>query len=141
MERLPTRRFRLAQAVVGTGVIVMQVAAGIMSVPSDLAPHSTLLGVLVRQERTLVPWFLIGLNAVALFLLVRSRAIDRWVFAVTLSCLHGVSYMLGCYFLNPYPTLDIAAIPFFAGFYWVLAGLSAVLFCGMKWVAKRLAKT
>ncbi|GIV05786.1 MAG: hypothetical protein KatS3mg016_1361 [Fimbriimonadales bacterium] len=141
MERLPTRRSRLVQAAVGTSVIILQVMTGLMSVPADLAPHGTVLGMIVRPERTLLPWFLIGLNAVALFLLVRSRAIARWVFAVTLSCLHGVSYMLGCYFLNPYPTLDIAAIPFFAGFYWVLAGWIAVLFCGMKWVTKRLAKT
>jgi len=99
MARLPTRWSRLTQAVVvGTSAVVLQVMAGLMSVPADLAPHGTVLGLIVRQERTLLPWFLIGLNAIVLFWLVRSRTIARWILAVTLSCVHGLSLCLRAIF-------------------------------------------
>lgn len=140
MARLPTRWSRLIQAAAGISATVLQVMAGLMSVPGDLAPHGAVLGMIVRQERTLLPWFLIGLNATVLFWLVQSRTIARCILAVTLSSVHGLSYMLAWYYLNPYPTLDLVAIPFFAGFYWVLVGMIAVVFYIIRLISGRLAR-
>jgi len=49
-------------------------------------------------------------------------------------------FMLACYFLNPYPTLDLAAIPFFGGFYWVLVGMIAGACYGRRLISGRLRR-
>lgn len=123
MERLPTFRTRLVQ---GFGVLcasLLQIGAGIMCVPYDLAPQGTLLGWLIAQERSWLPWALIGVNAFVMYtILTMYNHLIAISLAVFLSLLHGVSYSIVFYWVNPYPSWDWGGVIFFASLYWALVG-------------------
>jgi TctA family transporter len=138
MARLPTRRSRLITVGWGIIAVTLQAVAGIMSVPGDLAPPGTFIGFLVSQERTLIPWLVMGVNTIVLFLLIKSKKVALRLLAIGLSGVHGLSYMIGFYYLNLYPSLDLYAIPFFAGLYWVGVGVVGAVFYAGKLFAMRL---
>jgi len=138
MKRLPIRGSRLILIVGGTVAFILQVMAGIMSVPGGLAPPGTFIGFLVSQERTLTPWLVMGANTIVLFFLIKRKKVARWLLAIGLSCVHGLSYMILNYSLNLYPSCDIVAVFFFAGFYWVGVGVVGGVFYAGKLFVKRL---
>ena len=122
MERLPTFRSRLVRASALLCALLLQIIAGIMCVPSDLAPEGTMIGVLVAQERTLLPWLLMGINAVVMYIFILDNHYTGIIISAVLSLVHGASFAIVFYAVNIYPSADVMAIPFFAIVYWVFVG-------------------
>lgn len=123
MERLPSLRSRLVQILVVLCASLMQVIAGIMCVPSDLAPQGTLFGWLITQERSWLPWVLIGVNTVVMYtILIKCRRSWGVLIVLWLSLLHGIGYSVVFYKVNRYPSVDGEAVVFFASMYWVFVG-------------------
>ena len=122
MERLSAFRSRLVRASALLCALLLQIIAGIMCVPSDLAPEGTMIGVLVAQERTLLPWLLMGINAVVMYIFILANDYIGIIISAVLSLVHGASFAIVSYAVNIYPSADVMAIPFFAIVYWVFVG-------------------
>lgn len=115
-----------SRLVQGFGVLcasLLQIGAGIMCVPSDLAPEGTLLGWLIAQERSWLPWALISLNAFVIYtILTKCKHFRDILLAIYLGLLHGISYSIVFYSVNLYPSWDWGGVVFFALLYWALVG-------------------
>lgn len=122
MERLPAFRSRLVFVSGLMGALLLQIITGIMCVPASLAPEGTLIGVLIAQERTLLSWLLMGVNALVMYIFILTKRYIGIIISLVLSLVHGVSFAIVFYAVNIYPSVDVMAIPFFAMVYWVFVG-------------------
>ncbi len=134
MARLSAFRSRLVQTIGISVACLLQMVAGIMSVPADLAPQGTLLGWLIAYERSWVPWLVIGVNAGLMYgMLIGYKSIWGILGAIGLCLLHGTSYATVFCATNLYPPEGVAQVWFFGESVVVFAGMYGVL-VGVLWL-------